>query len=105
MENFPYKMLSDHGLEISDIYNILDDESGIAGRGTFIIDPDGIVRTIEVASGPLGRNSDELVRKLQALQFMRENPGAACPAKWAPGAKTLTPSIKIAGEVYEALND
>ncbi len=105
MEDFPYKMLADHGLETSDIYNILDDESGIAGRGTFIIDPDGVVRTIEVASGPLGRNSDELIRKLQALQFMRENPTAACPAKWAPWAKTLTPSIKLTGKVYEALQD
>lgn len=83
MENFKYKMLADHGLMLSELYNILDEESGIAGRGTFIIDPDGICRGIEVTSGPLGRNSDELVRKIEALQFMRENPGTACPAKWA----------------------
>lgn len=104
MQGFPYLMLADHNLATADMYNILDDESGIAGRGTFIIDPDLIVRGIEVTSGPLGRNSDELIRKLQALQFMRNNPGTACPAKWAVGAKTLTPSIKIAWEVYEALN-
>ncbi len=105
MENFKYKMLADHGLMLSELYNILDEESGIAGRGTFIIDPDGICRGIEVTSGPLGRNSDELVRKIEALQFMRENPGTACPAKWAVGSKTLTPNIKIAGEVFEALQD
>lgn len=104
MQGFPYLMLADHNLATADMYNILDDESGIAGRGTFIIDPDLIVRGIEVTSGPLGRNSDELIRKLQALQFMRNNPGTACPAKWAVGSKTLTPSIKIAWEVYEALN-
>jgi len=103
MENFPYIMLADHTTTVAAEYNILDEASGIAGRGTFIIDPDGIVRGIEVTSGPLGRNSDELIRKLQALQFMRANPGTACPAKWAVGAKTLKPSIKIAGEVYEAL--
>ncbi|MCH2188684.1 peroxiredoxin, partial [Candidatus Gracilibacteria bacterium] len=74
MENFPYKMLADHNLETADAYNILDPETGIAGRGTFIIDPDGVVRGIEVTSGPLGRNSEELIRKLQALQFMRANP-------------------------------
>jgi len=104
MENFPYKMLSDHNLEVADIYNILDEETGIAGRGTFIIDPDGIIRGIEVNSGPLWRNSEELIRKIKALQFMRENPAQACPAKWVLWNKTLTPSIKIAWEVYEELN-
>lgn len=103
MKNFPYKMLADHTLEVADLYNILDEETGLAGRGTFVIDPDGIIRVIEVTSGPLGRNSSELIRKIEALQFMRENPGTACPAKWAVWAKTLTPSIKIAGEVGEEL--
>ena len=105
MEGFPYKMLADHSTEIADIYNILDEESGIAGRWTFVIDPDGILRCIEITSGPLWRNSDELIRKIEALQFMRANPSQACPAKWAVWAKTLTPNIKIAGEVYKALND
>ena len=105
MENFPYKMLADHSTEVSYNYNLLDEESGIAGRGTFIIDPDGVLRGIEITSGALGRNSDELIRKIEALQFMRENPSQACPAKWAIGSKTLTPDIKIAGEVFEALND
>lgn len=104
MNGFPYTMLSDHNGEVAALYNILDFDSGIAGRGTFVIDPDGIIRTIEVTSGPLGRNSEELLRKIRALQFMRENPGTACPAKWVAGAKTLKPSMKISGEVYEALN-
>ena len=82
MKNFPYKMLSDHSTETAYNYNLLDEESGIAGRGTYVIDPDGIVRSIEVASGPLGRNSEELIRKIEALQFMRENPTVACPARW-----------------------
>lgn len=105
MEWFPYKMLADHNLETADLYNILDEETWIAGRWTFIIDPDLVVRWIEVTSGPLWRNSDELIRKIEALQFMRENPTQACPAKWAVWSKTLTPSIKIAWEVYEAMND
>jgi len=74
MKNFPYKMLSDHNLSVADQYNILDETTGIAGRGTFIIDPDGIIRGIEVTSGPLGRNSQELLRKIEALQFMTQNP-------------------------------
>jgi len=104
LEWFPYKMLADHNLLTADAYNILDEETGIAGRGTFVIDPDGIVRSIEVTSGALWRNSDELIRKIEALQYMRENPSQACPAKWTAWAKTLTPSLKITGEVYEALN-
>ena len=103
MKNFPYLMLGDHGLDTASAYNLLDEKSGIAGRGTFIIDPEWICRGIEVTSGPLGRNSDELIRKIEALQFMAANPGTACPAKWALGAKTLKPSIKIAGEVEAQL--
>lgn len=103
MKNFPYLMLADHTTEIAALYNILDEETGIAGRGTFIIDPEGVCRGIEVTSGPLGRNSVELLRKIEALQFMAAHPGVACPAKWTPGAKTLTPSIKIAGEVEKEL--
>lgn len=103
MKNFPYKMLADHNLETADAYNILDEKTGIAGRGTFIIDPDGVIRGIEVTSGPLGRNSEELLRKIEALQFMGVNPGVACPAKWKSGSKTLKPSIKIAGQVGEEL--
>ena len=104
MEGFPYIMLADHNLETAAQYNILNEDNGIAGRGTFIIDPEQIVRGIEVTSGPLGRNSDELIRKIAALQHMKANPGTACPAKWVAGAKTLKPSIKIAGKVYEELN-
>jgi len=103
MKGFPYRMLADHTGEVSYTYNLLNEEDGTAGRGTFIIDPHGVVRGIEVTSGPLGRNSAELIRKLQALQFMAENPGTACPAKWVLGAKTLKPSIKIAGEVGKEL--
>jgi peroxiredoxin (alkyl hydroperoxide reductase subunit C) len=104
MKGFPYKMLADHTGEIAYQYGILDTDTGIAGRGTFIIDPQGVVRGIEITSGPLGRNSVELFRKIEALQYMAENPGTACPARWTPGAKTLTPSIKIAGEVEAQLS-
>ena len=74
MKDFPYKMLADHTGEISEKYNILDHETGMAARWTFIIDPDLNIKWIEVTSWPLGRNSDELIRKLEALQFMREHP-------------------------------
>lgn len=103
MKDFPYLMLADHNLEVSSVYGVLDEHAWIAARWTFIIDPDGIVRWIEITSWPLGRNSEELLRKIRALQFMRENPGTACPAKWVIWSKTLKPSIKIAWEVWETL--
>ncbi len=105
MQGFPYKMLADCTTNTTDIYNLLDEEAGMAGRWTFIIDPDLVIRGIEVTSGPLWRNSEELIRKIEALQFMRENPTQACPAKWVVWNKTLTPSIKIAGEVGKELED
>lgn len=104
MQNFPYKMLSDHNLETAFAYNVLDEKTWIAWRGTFVIDPEGITRVIEVTSWPLWRNSDELIRKIEALQHMRSNPGIACPARWTKGQTTLVPSMKISWEVYEALN-
>ena len=103
MQGFPYMMLSDHSGSVADMYNIYDHETGIASRGTFVIDPEGIVRVIEVTSGPLGRNSAELIRQIEALQFMAANPGVACPARWKKGAKTLSPSIKISGEIAQQL--
>lgn len=103
MQNFPYLMLADHTTQNAEHYGILDENTGIAGRWTFIIDPEGVCRGIEITSGPLGRNSDELIRKIEALQYMGANPGTACPARWQPGEKTLKPSIKIAGHVAEEL--
>jgi len=104
LENFDYKMLADHNWEVSEMCNIYDFDSWMAGRWTFIVDPDWVLRWIEVTSWAQWRNSDELVRKLEGLQFMRENEGVACPAKWHAWEKVLKPSIKIAWEVYEALN-
>lgn len=102
MKNFPYTMFSDANLGVSHAYGVLN-EDGTSARGTFIIDPKGICRGIEITSGPLGRNSDELIRKIEALKFMEENPGTACPAKWAIGSKALKPSVKISGKVAEEL--
>ena len=104
LSGYQYKMLADHNGSLAELYNILDEETFLAGRWTFIVDPDGILRGVEVTSGAQGRNSDELIRKIEWLQFMREHPGVACPAKWSTGAKTLTPGIDLVGKVDEALN-
>jgi len=103
LKDFKYKMLADHNGEYADLYNVLDLNTHLAGRGTFIVDPDGILRGLDITSGAQGRNSAELIRKIQGLQFMRENPTAACPARWTPGSTTLTPGIDLVGKVAEAM--
>lgn len=82
LKNFPYKMLADHTWEVAEKYNILDEVTGMASRWTFIISPDLTIKGIEVTCGPLWRNSQELIRKIEALQYIEKNPGQWCPAKW-----------------------
>lgn len=75
------------------------ENDGLSYRGTFIIDPDGIIRAYEVHDNNIGRNADELLRKLQAAQYVREHGGEVCPAKWKPGEKTLTPGVDLIGKI------
>lgn len=72
---------------------------GLALRGSFVIDPDGKLVAYEVHATNIGRNADELLRKLQAAQFVRENGGEVCPANWKPGAKTLKPGLDLVGKI------
>ena len=103
LENFKIQMVSDRKWDLSRMFWVMNNQSGNAARGTYIISPDGILKASEIVTEPLGRSSNELVRKLRALEFMRTNPGQACPANWNVGEQTLMPSIKIAGHVGEQL--
>lgn len=103
LEGFTIPMASDRKGEISKALGIRNIQSGNSERGTFIISPDGIIKSIEIVTEPIGRSSNELVRKVKALEFIRANPGQACPASRNQGEKTLTPSIKIAGNIADQL--
>lgn len=103
LENFQIKMVSDRNSELSKLFWVFTSKSWNAARGTFIISPDGILKAIEIVTEPIGRSSVELIRKIRALEFVRSNPGLACPATWNVGGETLKPSIKIAGHVGEEL--
>lgn len=100
-----FKMAADPTGEVSRFFDVWDYESGLALRGTFIINPEGILASAEVNFYNVGRNAGELVRKMEANHYLKDHPEEACPAKWTPGDKTLTPSEKLVGKVYEALND
>lgn len=103
LENVDYPIAADHAGKLTRELNIFNEDNGVADRGVFIIDPDGVLQAFEIVADNIGRAAGEIVRKLKALDHVRQHPGHACPASWDEGAKDLKPSIKIAGKVYEEL--
>jgi peroxiredoxin (alkyl hydroperoxide reductase subunit C) len=104
LKDVKFLMAADPNGGVSRFFDVLDPESGLDLRGTFIINPEGTLVSSEVNFYNVGRNADELVRKMEANAYLIKNPSEACPAKWTPGAKTLTPGKDLVGKVYEALN-
>lgn len=94
-----YIMIGDPSHTISKAFDVLNEEDGLAERGTFIIDPDGIVQAVEINAGGIGRDASILVNKIKAAQYVRNNPGEVCPAKWQEGGETLTPSLDLVGKI------
>lgn len=103
LQNVRFQMAADPTGALSRYFGVYDDVDGTALRGTFIINPDGMLVGSEINYYNVGRNAAELVRKLKANSHLRRNPNEACPAKWEPGQKTLTPSEKLVGDVYKSL--
>ncbi|MEJ8777459.1 alkyl hydroperoxide reductase subunit C [Pseudogracilibacillus sp. ICA-222130] len=94
-----YIMIGDPSQKISRNFDVLDEEAGLAQRGTFIIDPDGVVQAAEINADGIGRDASTLVSKIKAAQYVRNNPGEVCPAKWEEGAETLKPSLDLVGKI------
>lgn len=92
-----YPMLADPTGTITRDFEVMIEEDGLAERGSFIINPEGKIVAYEVIAGNVGRNADELFRRVQASQFVAEHGDEVCPAKWTPGAKTLKPSLDLVG--------
>lgn len=99
IKKLEYIMLADPRHVLSKDFDVYIEESGMAERGTFIINPEGKIVAYEVNSGNVGRNSDELLRKLQACKFVAEHGDQVCPAKWKKGEKTLKPSLDLVGQL------
>ncbi|MBT3297698.1 peroxiredoxin [archaeon] len=94
-----FPMMADPTGNICRDYGTYIYEEGLSLRGTFIIDPDGILKSLEINDNSIGRNSDELLRKIKAAQFVRQNGGEVCPANWQPGEKTLKPGLDLVGKI------
>lgn len=91
IKKIKYPMIADTTQEICMAFGTLILESGMANRGTYVVDPDGKVQAMEMTAGSIGRSAKELLRKVQAAQFVATH-GEVCPASWTPGAKTLDPT-------------
>ncbi|KKD34441.1 peroxiredoxin [Limnoraphis robusta Tam1] len=98
-----YPLVSDIKKDISAAYNVLDPEAGIALRGLFIIDKEGVIQHATINNLAFGRNVDETLRTLQAIQYVQANPDEVCPAGWKPGEKTMIPDPVKSKDFFAAV--
>jgi len=94
-----YIMIGDPSHTISRNFDVLIEADGVADRGTFIIDPDGVIQAVEITAGGIGRDASILIDKIKAAQYVRNHPGEVCPAKWKEGGATLKPSLDLVGKI------
>ncbi len=94
-----YPLIADPNGNLSRQFGVYIEADGVARRGTFIIDPEGVLKTIEIHNNSIGRNAKEMLRKLQAAIFVSQNDGEVCPASWEPGKDTLQPGLALVGKI------
>ena len=99
IKKIKYPMLADPTGNLSRALGVYIEEDGLAYRGTFVANPEGTIKLAQIHDNSIGRNADELVRQIQAAQFVASHPGEVCPAKWTPGAKTLKPGLDLVGKI------
>ncbi|MEH6389507.1 MULTISPECIES: alkyl hydroperoxide reductase subunit C [Pseudomonas] len=94
-----YTMIGDPTGTITRNFDNMREDMGLADRGTFIVDPEGIIQAVEVTAEGIGRNAADLLRKVKAAQYVAAHPGEVCPAKWEEGGATLAPSLDLVGKI------
>ena len=94
-----YALIGDPTGRLSRNFDVYIEEAGLADRGTFVVDPNGVIQILEITAGGVGRNAVELIRKIKAAQYVAAHPGEVCPAKWEEGRKTLAPSLDLVGAI------
>ena len=99
IKKISYPMLGDPTGTITRNFGVMIEEEGLALRGTFVINPEGVIKVAEIHDLGIGRDAKELLRKVQAAQYVASHPGEVCPAKWTPGDATLSPSLDLVGKI------
>ena len=99
IQKIQYPMLADPTHALSKDFEVYIEQDGLAERGTFVVNPEGKIAAYEVNAGNVGRNAEELLRKLRACRFVYQHGDEVCPAKWQPGAETLKPSLDLVGQL------
>lgn len=100
IKKIKFPMLADPALRVTKSYWTLIEKEGVSLRATYIIDPDGIIKAFEFHDNSIGRSAEELIRKIEAAKFVKENGGTmVCPASWKPGKETLKPGIDLVGKI------
>ena len=94
-----YTMLGDPAGVVTNNFGVMREGQGLADRGTFVVDPQGVIQLMEITSEGVGRNAMELLRKVKAAQYIAAHPGEVCPAKWEEGETTLAPSLDLVGKI------
>ena len=94
-----YTMLGDPTWQISQNFDCLREGQGLADRATFIVDPEGVIQAMEITAEGIGRDAEDLLRKVKAAQYVASHPGEVCPAKWKEGEATLAPSLDLVGKI------
>lgn len=99
IKKIKYPMLADPTGQLARAFGVYIEEAGLAYRGTFLVNPEGQIKLAEVNDNGIGRNADELLRKVKAAQYIAANPNEVCPAKWEEGAATLKPGLDLVGKI------
>ena len=94
-----FALVGDPTHALTNAFGVHIPEDGLALRGTFVINPEGVIKVCEIHDLGIGRDAKELLRKVQAAQYVATHPGEVCPAKWTPGDATLAPSLDLVGKI------
>jgi peroxiredoxin (alkyl hydroperoxide reductase subunit C) len=99
IKKIKFPMLADPAGKLSREFGVYLEDEGVSLRATFIIDPDRVLKAMEIHDNSIGRSAKEILRKLEAAKFVREHKGLVCPASWEPGKKTLKPGLNLVGKI------
>ena len=94
-----YTMIGDPTGTVTRNFGVMREGQGLADRATFLVDPDGVIQAMEITAEGIGRDAEDLMRKVKAAQYVRNHPGEVCPAKWKEGEATLAPSLDLVGKI------